>query len=335
MPIGQTLGVAVLVTGGAGYIGSHTARLLRERGREVVVFDSMEFGHAAAVGDAPLVVGDVGDPVAVAETVARFGVDAAIHFAAYKSPAESMLEPQRYFGNNAAKSASLIETLQRAGVGRIVFSSTCAVYGTPEHVPVGEDAPVQPESPYGESKAMTERVLGWYDHCRGLRSVSLRYFNAAGAWPDGSIGEDWTFTINLVPLVMKAALGRSGPLQVFGTDYPTPDGTAIRDYVHVLDLADAHVRALEYLEGGGATTALNLGTGVGSSVSEVLRAAERVIGRPVPHRLVGRRPGDPVALYADTSRSRDVLGWTAGRGLDDILESAWAWHSTHLDGYGD
>jgi UDP-glucose-4-epimerase GalE len=323
------------VTGGAGYIGSHTVRLLRERGREVVAFDSMEFGHRAAVGDVPLVTGDVGDPKAVAEAVERYGIDAVVHFAAYKSPGESMSKPQRYFGNNAAKTASLIETLHEAGVGRVVFSSTCAVYGTPELVPVGEDAPIHPESPYGESKAMTERVLHWYDRCLGLRSVSLRYFNAAGAWPDGSIGEDWTVTINLVPLVMKAALGRREPLQVFGTDYPTPDGTAIRDYVHVVDLADAHVKALESLEGGGDTTALNLGTGVGSSVREVLEAAERVIGRPVPHELVARRPGDPVALYADTSRSEEVLGWTAQFGLEEILASAWAWHSTHLDGYGD
>ena len=333
--IGQNLCMAILVTGGAGYIGSHTVRLLRERGREVVAFDSLEFGHRSAVGDVVLVEGDVGDPKAVTETVERYGIDAVIHFAAYKSPAESMLEPQRYFGNNAAKTASLIDTLHQVGVGRIVFSSTCAVYGTPDRVPVGEDAPIQPESPYGESKAMTERVLGWYDRCLGLRSVSLRYFNAAGAWPDGSIGEDWTLTINLIPLLMKAALERRGPLQVYGTDYPTPDGTAIRDYVHVVDLADAHLKALEYLEGGGATTVLNLGTGVGSSVFEVLAAAERVTGRPVPHELVARRPGDPVALYADTTRSEEVLGWAAERGLDDILASAWAWHSTHIDGYGD
>ncbi len=327
--------MAILVTGGAGYIGSHTVRLLRERGREVVAFDSMEFGHRAAIGDVPLVKGDVGDAKAVTDAVERYGIDAVVHFAAYKSPAESMLEPWRYFGNNAAKTASLIETLHQVGVGRVVFSSTCAVYGTPERVPVGEDTPIRPESPYGESKAMTERVLGWYDRCLGLRSVSLRYFNAAGAWPDGSIGEDWTTTINLVPLVMKAALGRRGPLQVFGTDYPTPDGTAIRDYVHVVDLAEAHVKALEYLEAGGATAVLNLGTGVGSSVFEVLGAAERVIGRPVPHELVARRPGDPVALYADTARSEEVLGWTARLGLEEILASAWAWHSTHLDGYDD
>ncbi len=333
--IRQTERMTILVTGGAGYIGSHTVRLLHERGRDVVAFDSMEFGNAAAVGEVPLVRGDVGDPGAIRDAVERYAVDAVVHFAAYKSPAESMAEPQRYFGNNVAKTGSLLDTLSTLGVPRVVFSSTCAVYGTPESVPVAEDAPIRPESPYGESKAMTERVLGWYDRCLGLRSVSLRYFNAAGAWPDGSIGEDWTVTINLVPLLMKAALGRSGPLQVFGTDYPTPDGTAIRDYVHVVDLADAHIKALEYLESGGPSTVVNLGTGVGSSVLEVLTAAEKVIGRAVPYELVGRRPGDPVALYADNTLAKDRLSWSAHSGMDDILSSAWAWHSSHLNGYGD
>jgi UDP-glucose-4-epimerase GalE len=325
--------MTVLVTGGAGYIGSHTVRHLREQGRDVVAFDSMEFGHAEALGDVPLVVGDVGDREAVADTVKRFDIDAVVHFAAYKSPAESMAKPQRYFGNNAAKSATLIETLSDAGVEHVVFSSTCAVYGTPEHVPVGEDAPVHPESPYGESKAMTEKVLSWYGRCLDLRSVSLRYFNAAGAWPDGSIGEDWTMTINLVPLIMKAVLGRRDALQVFGTDYPTPDGTAIRDYIHVIDLADAHLRALEHLEAGGESTVLNLGTGLGSSVFEVIAAAEAVMGRPVPYEVAPRRPGDPVALYADTARSKDLLQWSPRYSLSEILASAWAWHSTHLDGY--
>ena len=202
--------MTVLVTGGAGYIGSHTVRLLQEQGRDVVAFDSMEFGHAAAVGDVPLVEGDVGDPGAVTDTVERYGVDAVVHFAAYKSAGQSMSSPQLYFGNNVAKSATLLETLHVSGVTRVVFSSTCAVYGTPEAVPVAEDAAIHPESPYGESKAITERVLAWYDRCLGLKSVSLRYFNAAGAWPDGSIGEDWTFTYNLVPLIMKAVLGRRG-----------------------------------------------------------------------------------------------------------------------------
>lgn len=327
--------MTTLVTGGAGYIGSHTVRLLSESGRGVVAFDSMEFGHRASVGNVPLVEGDIADPAAVRRTVKEFDVDSVVHFAAYKSPAESMLKPERYFGNNIAKSATLIETLHAMGVNRFVFSSTCAVYGTPGEVPVDENATIQPESPYGESKAVTERVLSWFDRCGSLRSVSLRYFNAAGAWPDGSIGEDWTVTINLVPLLMKAALGHSGPLKVFGTDYPTPDGTAIRDYVHVVDLAWAHVRALEYLERGGRSTVVNLGTGVGSSVFEVMAAAEKITGRPVPHELAPRRLGDPVALFADNQRARDLLSWTPEMGLDEILRSAWNWHSSHPAGYGD
>jgi UDP-glucose-4-epimerase GalE len=192
---------------------------------------------------------------------------------------------------------------------------------------VDEDAPIRPESPYGESKTLVERMLPWYDRCRRMRSVSLRYFNAAGAAMDGSLGEDWSLTLNLVPLAMKALLGKSAPLRVFGTDYPTPDGTAIRDYIHVDDLADAHLRALDYLVGGGPTTALNLGTGVGSSVREVLAAAERAAGRPVPHEDAPRRPGDPVALWADNTRARDTLGWEAQYGLDEIVSSAWQWHS--------
>jgi UDP-glucose-4-epimerase GalE len=327
--------MTVLVTGGAGYIGSHTVRRLSESGRDVVAFDSMEFGHRAAVAEVPLVEGDVGDEKAVRRTVKEFGVDSVIHFAAYKFPSESMLKPERYFDNNVAKSAKLIGTLRRAEVGRFVFSSTCAVYGTPDGSPVGEVAPVRPESPYGESKAMTESVLSWFDRCAGLRSVSLRYFNAAGAWPDGSIGEDWTVTMNLVPLLMKAALGQSGPLQVFGTDYPTSDGTAIRDYVHVVDLSDAHIKALEYLERGGSSTVVNVGTGVGSSVLEVLSAAERITGRPVPHELAPRRPGDPVALFADNQRAQDLLGWIPASGLEEIISSAWKWHSNHLHGYVD
>jgi UDP-glucose-4-epimerase GalE len=325
--------MAILVSGGAGYIGSHTVRLLREQGRDVVVLDSLEFGHQAAIGDVPVVIGDIADHELVASVVTQYGVDAVVHFAAYKAAGDSMEHPGRYFRNNVSGSIAFFDALHRAGVGRVVFSSSCAVYGTPDLVPVREDAPIRPESPYGESKAMTERVLAWLDHSHGMRSVCLRYFNAAGAWPDGSIGEDWTFTLNLVPLVMKAALGRRETVQVFGTDYPTPDGTAIRDYVHVVDLAAAHLKALEWLESGGASTAVNLGTGVGSSVFEVLGAAERAIGRPVPYVLGPRRAGDPVALYSDNDRSRTLLGWQARYGLDEIVASAWAWHSTHLDGY--
>ena len=327
--------MSILVTGGAGYIGSHAVRLLRERGRDVVVIDTMEFGHAAAPGDVPLIRADIANRQAVAEVIRDYGVDAVMHFAAYKAAGESMERPGRYFDNNVAGGAALLETLAQLGVMRVIFSSSCAVYGTPEVLPVSEDSAIRPESPYGESKAMVERMMSWYDRCLGLRSVSLRYFNAAGAWLDGSIGEDWTVTLNLVPLIMKTALGRRGPLQIFGTDYPTPDGTAIRDYVHVIDLAEAHLNALELLENGGESTAVNLGTGIGSSVFEVLASAESAIGSPVPYELAPRRAGDPVALYSDGDHARTLLGWAPNYGLDDIVSSAWAWHSTHPDGFND
>ena len=327
--------MSILVTGGAGYIGSHAVRLLRERGRDVVVIDTMEFGHATALGDVPLIRADIADRETVAEVIRDYDVDAVMHFAAYKAAGESMERPGRYFDNNVAGGAALLETLAQHGVTRMIFSSSCAVYGTPEVLPVSEDSAIRPESPYGESKAIVERMMSWYDRCLGLRSVSLRYFNAAGAWLDGSIGEDWTVTLNLVPLIMKSALARRGALQIFGTDYPTPDGTAIRDYVHVIDLAEAHLKALELLEKGGESTAVNLGTGIGSSVFEVLASAEKAIGSPVPYELAPRRPGDPVALYSDGDHARTLLGWDPHYGLDDIVSSAWAWHSTHADGFND
>jgi len=293
----------------------------------------MEFGHRAAVLDATLVEGDVGDQALVRHVVKEHQIDGVIHFAAYKAPGESMRDPGRYFANNVCATAALLETLAELGVDRFVFSSTCAVYGTPSTLPVDEDHPLAPESPYGQSKYMVEQMLRWYGSQRGLQSVSLRYFNAAGAAFDGSIGEDWSLTINLVPLAIKATLLDLGPLQVFGSDYPTPDGTPVRDYVHVVDLADAHVRALDYLAGGGPSTILNLGTGTGSTVLQVVNELERVSGRTVPKTIVGRRPGDPVAIWADNRRASDVLGWHPKYGLQEILATAWRWHSTHLDGY--
>jgi UDP-glucose-4-epimerase GalE len=321
---------AVLVTGGAGYIGSHTVRLLRELGRPVVVLDNLSTGREPAVLGAPLVVGEITDAALVRQAVQDHGATALVHFAAYKAAGESMLDPGKYFGNNVCGSLALFEAARAAGVRHVVFSSTCAVYGTPEVVPVAETAPLHPESPYGESKLMVERILHWLDRAHGLRSVSLRYFNAAGASADAVIGEDWTTTYNLVPAAIKSALERGPRLQVFGNDYPTADGTAIRDYIHVDDLADAHVRALDHLERGGPSTSINLGTGVGSSVLDVIHTLEEVSGVQVRFDTVDRRPGDPAALHADNRLAAEVLGWVPSFGLPEILRSAWQWHTSQL-----
>ncbi len=321
----------VLVTGGAGYIGSHTVRALREAGREVVVLDSLEFGRPEAVIDAPLVVGDIHDRDLVTATCDEHGVGQLVHFAAYKAVGESMEQPARYWRNNVGGSVELVEACLAAGVTDVVFSSSCSVNGTPEVVPVTEQAPIHPESVYAETKAMVERILHWYGETSGVRSVSLRYFNAAGASADGRIGEDWTYSQNLIPLAMKAVLLPDYTLSVFGDDYDTPDGTCIRDYIHVEDLADAHVRALDYLAAGGETVAVNVGTGVGSSVLEVVEAASKAAGAPIPHQITGRRAGDPVSTYADPTFAEATLGWRAKQGLDAIVESAYRWHKSQVD----
>jgi UDP-glucose 4-epimerase len=293
-------GGTVLVTGGAGYIGSHTVRALRAADHPVVVLDTLELGRADAVIDAPLVVGDIRDEALVEEVCRDHGVTSVVHFAAYKNVGESMAEPGRYFHNNIDGTVHLVEAVMRAGVRSLVFSSSCSVYGTPPTVPVDETAPIAPESVYADTKATVERILRWYDVTLGLRAVSLRYFNAAGASADARIGEDWSFALNLIPVAMRALLlPDQPPLKVYGTDYPTPDGTCIRDYIHVDDLADAHVKAIEHLTSGGDSVEVNVGTGIGSSVLEVLSAIEAVAGRPVPHELAPRRAGDPVSTYAD------------------------------------
>lgn len=327
--------MTVLVTGGAGYIGSHTVKLLRERGYDVIVLDSMEFGHRASIGDTPLIEGSTADEQLLDRVFAEQQIEAVIHFAAYKAPGESMEQPGRYFENNVCGTLSLLQAMQRANIKYFVFSSTCATYGTPNKLPVAEDNELHPESPYGESKLMVEQMLKWYDVCHKLRYASLRYFNAAGAWPDASIGEDWTQTLNLIPLVMKAALGRAKTIKIFGTDYPTPDGTAIRDYIHVVDLADAHIKALEYLKANDQSQIFNLGTGNGSSVQQVFDTARRVSGKNIPAEYVGRRPGDPVAIYADNAKAKQLLGWEPKYGLEEIVDSAWRWHSSRPDGYND
>jgi UDP-glucose-4-epimerase GalE len=310
-------------------------RRLTALGHEVVVLDSMEYGHRSAVIEAELVEGNVADLDLVVDLCNRRDVSQVVHFAAYKSVGESMEEPSRYWLNNVTGTVKLVEAMLTAGVNDIVFSSSCSVYGTPAIVPVTEDAPIRPESIYAESKAMTERILHWYGVSNGLRSVSLRYFNAAGASADSRIGEDWRQSLNLIPLVMKATLDKRPPVQVFGNDYDTPDGTCIRDYIHVDDLADAHVKALDHLAGGGESTALNVGTGRGSSVMEVIAATERLTGRSVPWQAAPRRAGDPVAVFADPSRAAHLLDWQPVHGLDDIIASAWEWHSTHPDGYAE
>ncbi|MGB3737144.1 MAG: UDP-glucose 4-epimerase GalE [Ilumatobacter sp.] len=327
----STLDGTVLVTGGAGYIGSHTVRALREAGRDVVVLDSLELGRREAVIDAPLVVGEIADKDLGSATCNEHGVTQVVHFAAYKSVGESMGSPGKYWRNNVAGTAELAEACIATGVHDIVFSSSCSVYGTPEIVPVTEDAAIDPESIYAESKAMVERILYWYGQTSELRSVSLRYFNAAGASFDTRIGEDWTYSINLVPLAMKAVLLKDRRLQVFGDDYDTPDGTCIRDYIHVNDLAAAHVKALDYLGNGGETVAVNLGTGIGSSVLDVLNATAEAAGEEVPYDMAPRRAGDPVSTFADPSFAEATLGWKAKHDLTEIVQTAYTWHKSQLD----
>jgi UDP-glucose-4-epimerase GalE len=336
--------MAILVTGGAGYIGSHAVKALLAAGRDVVVYDDFSAGHRGACdalrtiarpGQLYVVAGDVRDAEAVELACLDHGVDAVLHFAAWLSVGESVREPAGYYRNNVAGTLGLLDGLRRAQVTRLVFSSTCATFGEPTRVPIDESLPQQPINAYGETKLAIERALPHYERAYGLRSVILRYFNAAGADPDGLLGEDHDPEIHLIPRAIFAA--RGGPrLQVFGDDYPTPDGTCLRDYIHVADLASAHVLALEALEGGAPSNAFNVGTGVPHSVRQVLDAVVRVAGRPVPADIGPRRDGDPSALYAANDRIRATLGWTPQHAsLDDIVASAWRWHDTHPEGYGD
>lgn len=324
----------VLVTGGAGYIGSHTVAALRVAGHDPIVLDTLQYGHPSAIPGVQLVVGDAGDRALVRDLIERHRVEAVIHFAAQKSVAASIADPGSYFEANVTGSMELMRAMADRGLSRLVISSTCAVYGTPGELPVREVSPLRPENPYGESKLMVERMAPWFEVAHGLRTVALRYFNAAGAALDGTNGEDWRRAENLVPVVLGVAAGRREAVDVYGTDYPTPDGTAIRDYVHVLDLADAHVRALDHLARDGASITLNLGTGRGASVTEVIAAARAVTRRPIEAREAPRRPGDPAAIWADGQLAHEVLGWTARHDLASIVSSAWAWHERHPDGHG-
>jgi UDP-arabinose 4-epimerase len=319
--------VRVLVTGGAGYIGSHTAKALAKAGIEPVVYDNLSEGHSWAVQWGPLVEANLADRNRLREALEQHSIEAVIHFAAHAYVSESMREPRKYFQNNVTDTLALLDTLLDAGIGTVVFSSSCAVYGIPAAVPIAESSATQPLSPYGESKLFVERALHWYGAAYGLRSACLRYFNAAGADATGELGELHRCETHIIPLVIESALGRRGPVEVFGTDYPTPDGTAIRDFVHVSDLADAHVLALQRLLAEKESFTLNLGTGHGISVLEIIRAVEKQAGAAIPWNPGPRRPGDPPALVADASLAQSLLGWNPARStLDQIVASAWRWH---------
>ena len=324
--------MTTLVTGGAGYIGAHTVRALRQTSRDVVVLDTLERGNKEAVIDADLVVGDIADKNLVAEICHKYKITEVVHFAAYKAVGESMTQPKMYWQNNVDGTVALLDTLIEHGVDRFVFSSSAAVYGTPKSVPVTENEPTMPESVYAETKLAVEKILSSPERS-AIKSVSLRYFNAAGASSDNKIGEDWLASQNLVPQVMRALLDQAFHFEVFGDDYPTRDGTCIRDYIHVEDLALAHIKALDYLEHGGKTMICNVGTGEGTSVKQLLEMATKVAQRAVPYTIGARRDGDPVSVYADTRLANSVLDWRATHDLQSIIESAFNWHRTHLTGY--
>jgi UDP-glucose-4-epimerase GalE len=311
----------VLVTGGAGYIGSHCARVLARRGHDVVIYDNLSTGHKFLAGNLLLIVGDIGDERQI--TAALDGMDAVMHFAAHSIVPESVTNPRKYFDNNVRKGLVLLNAAQDRGIRKFIFSSTAAVYGIPEQGLIVEEAPQRPVNPYGLSKLSFEHALQGYDLGYGLRFMSLRYFNAAGADESGEIGELHSPETHLIPNALAAAAGLRPELQIFGDDYPTPDGTCVRDYIHVSDLADAHALALESLASGGDSAVLNLGTGKGSSVREVVAAVEAVTGKRLPHKVVGRRPGDPAMLVADPSRAQSRLGWKASRSLHDMIASSW------------
>jgi UDP-arabinose 4-epimerase len=320
----------ILVTGGAGYIGSHTCKHLAAAGHAPIVFDDLSQGHEWAVKWGPIERGSLADPARLVEVLRSQRIEAVVHFAANALVGESMHDPGKYFRNNTAGTLNLLEAMHEAGVGTIVFSSTCATFGNPVRVPIDETHPQAPVNPYGESKLMIEKMLRWYGEIHGTRWMALRYFNAAGADPDGEIGEDHDPETHLIPLVIGAVQGLRPPVQVFGTDYRTPDGTAVRDYVHVADLADAHLRALDALDRGTPSQALNLGTGRGHSVRDVIDTVARVSGRDVPFIEAPRRAGDPPELVAAPSRAREVLGWSCQYAdLETIVRHAWTWHESH------
>jgi UDP-arabinose 4-epimerase len=318
---------SVLVTGGAGYIGSHTCKALAGAGYIPVALDNLSAGHRWAVQWGPLVVGDIADRPLVLKTLEDFKIQAVVHFAAHAYVGESVQQPRKYFDNNVTRTLALLDVLLDAGIDTLVFSSSCATYGIPQQLPIAEDHPQNPINPYGASKLFVENMLHWYERAYGLRHMSLRYFNAAGADPAGEIGEDHTPETHLIPLVIAAAQGRTSAIEIYGTDYDTADGTAVRDYIHVCDLATAHVKALDRLLAGGASASVNLGTGQGHSILDVISAVETVSRTVVPVTHGPRRSGDPAALIAKPQRGQSLLGWSpSSSDLHMIVQTAWEWH---------
>jgi UDP-glucose 4-epimerase len=324
----------ILVTGGAGYVGSHAARVVARSGHDVWVYDNLSRGHGAAAPSGRLVVGDLTDRPLLERVLREKQIEAVMHFAAFAYVGESVTEPAKYYLNNIGGSLALLEAMRAADVRRLVFSSTTATYGEPKRIPTPEDEPQQPINPYGFSKLAIERALDDYAHAYGFAFAALRYFNAAGCSPDGDLGEDHKPETHLIPLVLQVALGRREKIVIFGNDYPTPDGTCIRDYVHVDDLADAHVKALDHLRPSEGLK-LNLGTGRGHSVLEVVEACRAVSGREIRAEIGPRRPGDPPELVADASRAAKQLSWRPRFDLHSIVETAWRWHAAHPQGYND
>lgn len=313
----------ILVTGGSGYVGSHAVRELAAAGHEVLIYDNLVTGHRKLSQGFELVEGDIGDTDKVQKCLK--GKDAVIHFAASAYVGESVEKPRKYFRNNVESGLKLLDAVLASDVRNFVFSSTCATYGVPRQLPISEDTPQEPINPYGASKLFFEHALAAYNVSHGLRYAALRYFNAAGAHPDGTIGEYHDPETHLIPLALKAVLGTKPLLKVFGCDLHTPDGTCVRDFIHVSDLGSAHVKAVEYLANGGNSLQANLGTGRGTSIKEVLATVEKVTGKPVPHEFVDARPGDPASLYADPGRAREILGWSARFSLEEIVSTAWNW----------
>ena len=317
----------ILVTGGAGYIGSHTCKALKQAGYQPITFDNMVYGHEWAVKWGPLVKGDILDGETLDTVFAKYQPQAVLHFAAYAYVGESVSDPEKYYRNNVAGTLSLLSAMRRAGCANIVFSSTCATYGVPTELPLREDHSQKPINPYGWTKLMMEQTLTDFDTAYGIRHASLRYFNAAGADPDSEIGEEHDPETHLIPLVIAATQGRRGHVEIFGTDYDTPDGTCIRDYIHVTDLAVAHIQALEYLQDKDESLVVNLGTGNGQTVREVIRAVEKVSGKKTPVKEGPRRPGDPPGLYAYADKAYKLLGWKPKYGdIETIVGTAWRWH---------